>query len=303
VALVDVREDKLAAARAMTGLGEDVCFHALEEALAAVPADAVVVITPPDFHARHCHTALQAGKHVLVEKPFTKDLGSAHALVRQAAAAGLQIQVCQNKRLGAAYQTLRRLLTAGTYGQPRYGLLTTFGWRPGVHHSGADRHAYLWERGIHDLDTLYFLAGRAPRRIWAHSLNPPVSPYAGGAAVQGWVEFEGGMSFGLLCTFAAHGSGSVLHLECDEAALELNGRGLMVHRAGTASPEQLPLDQVPPAEARLLDSFCQAVTAGVEPETSGARNLTTVGLVEGMGLAADQGTVLDFAAYLRMRTE
>jgi len=302
VALVDIRHDKLEAARQRTGLGPQACFHSLEEALEAVPADAVVVITPPDFHAKHCHLALQAGRHVLVEKPFTKDLGSADALVRLAAAARLQLEVCQNRRFEPACQTLRRLLADGVYGKPRYGLLTTFGWRPGVHHSGTDRHSYLWERGIHDLDTIAALIGSAPQRLWAHSFNPPASPYAGGAALHGWVEFAGGVSFGLLCTFAAHGRGSRLHVECDEAALVLEGQRLLVHRRGVAAAEELALDSVRPAEERLLDDFHQAVTGGVEPESSGARNLITVALVEAMGAASDQGRVLDFADYLRTRT-
>jgi len=302
VALVDVRDDKLETARQLTGLGPDACFHALEQALDNVQADAVVVITPPDFHARHCHMAVKAGKHVLVEKPFTKDLPSAHALVKQAAAAGLQIEVCQNARMGAPYQTLRRLLESGEYGTPLYGTMTTFGWRPGVHHSGLDRHSYLWERGIHDLDTLRFVLGVQPERIWAHSFNPPYSPYAGGAAFHGWVQFDGGLSFSMLCSFAAHDRGSMMHIECTEGALTLEDGRIVVRAPQGADPEGIPLDPVEPPEKRLLDAFHRAVTTGVEPETSGARNLTTVALVEGMGAASDQGEVLDFAEYMAQRT-
>ncbi len=302
VALVDVRPDHLAAGRELTGLGEGDCFSALEHALDAVEADAVVVITPPDFHARHCHMAIQAGKHVLVEKPFTKDLPSAHALAQQAAAAGLQIAVCQNKRFGAPYQALRRVLQSGRFGVPRFGLMTTYGWRPGVHHSGVDRHSYLWERGIHDLDTLHFLLDAQPRRLWAHSFNPPWSPYAGGAAFHGWVEFDGGVSFGLLCTFASRTKGGSLHIECDEAAIELIGGRLIARTAAGTEPEELPVEAVPAPEERLLDGFSEAIRHGVEPESSGTRNLVTMALVEGLGAASDQGTVVDFVDYMALRT-
>lgn len=302
VALVDVRRDKLAAARELTGLDEGVCFAALDQALDTVEADAVVVITPPDFHAKHCHMAIQAGKHVLVEKPFTKDLAAAHALVEQATAANLQIAVCQNKRFGAPYQTLRHLLDSGRFGAPRFGMMTTYGWRPGVHHSGLDRHSYLWERGIHDLDTIRFLLGATPERIWAHSFNPPWSPYAGGAAFHGWAEFSGGISFGMLCTFASRAKGSSLRIECDEAAIDLEDGKLIARLPGAAEPEELPVQEVPPAEQRLLDGFSKAVQEGVEPEFSGARNLLTLGLVEGMGAASDHGSVLDFGEYVALRT-
>ena len=51
VALVDVSAENLATARQITGLGAEACFSALADALQAVDADAVVVITPPDLHA------------------------------------------------------------------------------------------------------------------------------------------------------------------------------------------------------------------------------------------------------------
>ena len=54
VALVDVNAKSLTAAREVTGLGPEACFHGLGDALEAVGADAVVIITPPDMHARQC---------------------------------------------------------------------------------------------------------------------------------------------------------------------------------------------------------------------------------------------------------
>ena len=85
VALVDVRADNLAAARETTGLGSDACFDSLTAALNSVEADAVVVITPPDLHADQCIEAVRAKKHLLVEKPFTKELSQARQIVAAAA--------------------------------------------------------------------------------------------------------------------------------------------------------------------------------------------------------------------------
>lgn len=302
VALVDINPEKLATAREMTGLGESACFGDIADALASAEADAVVVITPPDFHAKHCHQAVQAGKHVLVEKPFTKDLTMAHALVQQAEAKDLKIVVCQNKRFSGIYQTINRLVRDRVYGAPSYGLMTTFGWRPGTHHSGLDRHSYLWERGIHDLDTLCFMLNAEPMRIWGHSFNPSWSPYAGGAGVQAWIEFEGGISFGLLTTFASHGKGSTLRIECEEGTLEQIGGDLIVHRPGVDEPETVPLDEALPFDKTLLDSFYSYITEGIESEVSGPRNLQTIGLVEGIGVASDHGAVLDFDAFMESRT-
>jgi predicted dehydrogenase len=298
VALVDFNEDNLTAAMEVSGLGESSCFCSLDVALNNVEAEAVVVVTPPQFHAGQCLQAIRAGKHVLVEKPFTKSLVEARSLVTEATKHGVKIAVCQNARYSAAHVTINRLVREGVYGKPMFGLITKFGWRPGVHHSGTDAHSYLWERGIHDLDTLRFLFDSQPARIWGHSFNPVWSPYAGGAGVHAWVEFENGATCGYLCTFAAHKGGSSLRIELEGGALELSGAGLSLRKPGTEVDEMIALDEVPHAEEILLDGFVNYVENGIEPEFSGANNLTTVALVEGLGIASDEGRVIDFGSIM-----
>ena len=172
VALVDVSEENLATARETTGLGEEACFSTPADALQAVDADAVVVITPPDLHAGQCLEAVRAGKHVLVEKPFTKDLSQARQIVAEASERGLKVAVTQNARYYPPVLTIRRLLQSGELGQPAFGLMTKYGWRPRVHHSGADQHAYLWERGIHDFDQLRHLLDSEPQAALLPQLQP-----------------------------------------------------------------------------------------------------------------------------------
>ena len=121
VALVDVNEENLATARETTGLGEEACFSTPAAALQAVEADAVVVITPPDLHAGQCLEAVRAGKHVLVEKPFTKDLSQARQIVAEASERGLKVAVTQNARYYPPVLTIRRLLQSGELGQPSFG--------------------------------------------------------------------------------------------------------------------------------------------------------------------------------------
>ena len=297
-ALVDVSAENLAAARETTGLGEEACFASLSAALQKVEADAVVVITPPDLHAAQCLEAVRAGKHVLVEKPFTKDLGQARRLVAEAASRGLKVAVAQNARYYPPVLTIRRLLRSGALGRPCFGLMTKYGWRPRVHHSGTDRHAYLWERGIHDFDQLRHLLDAEPRRLFCHSFNPPWSPYRGGGAVHGWIEFDDATTFAFQCTFAAHKSGGSWRLDCEKGSVEEVSGGLAVRRPGVAADEIVALDENPAPEEILLDGFRDYVVDGVEPPFSGPRNLATVGLINALGASSDQGAVLDFAGYM-----
>ena len=135
------------------------------------------VATPP--HPPSLDRAARAGKHLLVEKPFTKSLAEAVEIMDAADAAGVKVMVCQNDRFRSGADTLAALAAGGSLGQPYFGLMTRFGNRPGVKHSGEDDHAYLWERGIHDLDTICHIFSSTPAKIFCDSFNPPWSPYKG----------------------------------------------------------------------------------------------------------------------------
>ncbi len=201
VGLVDISTEALAAARSVSGLGDDACFSSLGDALGAVESDAVMIVTSPGSHTALCMEAVRSKKHLLVEKPFTKSLVEAVQIMDAADTAGVKVMVCQNDRFRSGADTLAALASGGTLGQPYFGLMTRFGNRPNVKHSGDDAHAYLWERGIHDLDTICHMFGSRPSRIFCDSFDPPWSPYKGGSGVNGWIEFESGARCSLLLTF------------------------------------------------------------------------------------------------------
>ena len=299
VALVDIRPEALAAARDVTGLPDSACFTTLKEALDKKQADAVVVITPPQLHAEQCLEAAQAGKHVLVEKPFTMRLEEARGIVAEADRHGRCVAVCQNAKYSAPTMTIHRLIRERTFGRPAFGLMTKHSWRPGTHHSGKVRHSYLWERGIHDFDTMRFLFDAQPVRVWGHSFNPSWSPYDHGAGAYAWVEFEGGATCGYLCTFGARKNDSTLRIDLEGGTLELVGKELRLRRPGAEADEVIPMDESPSAETVLLDGFYRYVTEGVEPEFGGRRNLTTMALVEGVGIASDESRVVEISSLLR----
>jgi predicted dehydrogenase len=299
VALADINPVALEKARAVLGLPESACFRSMEEAMARAgdEAEAVIVITPPQWHAEMCLAAVKAGKHVLVEKPFTLSLAEAREIVAEADRRGVAVAVCQNDRFSPVNATLARLVREEV-GPAAFGLMSKFGWRPNPHHSGHVRHSYLWERGVHDLDTLRTLLNAAPVRVSGYSFNPPWSPYDHGSGTHAWIEFDNGASAGYTCTFAAHTGGSSLRLECVGGSLQVVGGEIHLRRPGAEADEILPLDPVERPEKVLLDGFSRYVTEGVEPPFSGHHNLITVGLVEAIGVASDEGRVVEFAAYL-----
>ena len=79
--------------------------------------DLVVVASPDHLHAEHAIAALEAGRHVLVDKPLAPTLAAARAMAERAEAVGRILCVFHNRRWDADFRTLRALVAAGTLGR------------------------------------------------------------------------------------------------------------------------------------------------------------------------------------------
>src|SRR3989338_4128626 len=93
-----------------------VAYRSIDKMLAAGGLDAVHVLTPPHLHCAHALKALDAGLHVLVEKPFAVTRAEAEAMVLAAGRAGKFIAVNHNFLALPAYQRLKRALAEGVPG-------------------------------------------------------------------------------------------------------------------------------------------------------------------------------------------
>src|SRR5690606_6988364 len=94
--------------------------HGSYEALVADPdVDAIYISTPHAFHHAGAMLALQAGKHVLVEKPFTINAAEAREIVDTAAANGLVALEAMWTRWLPHMVRIREIIAAGTLGELR----------------------------------------------------------------------------------------------------------------------------------------------------------------------------------------
>jgi len=80
----------------------------------------IVIPTPNDTHFPLAKAALNAGKHVVVDKPFTVTFSQARELEALAKAKGLLLSVFHNRRWDSDFLTLKALLAEGTLGDVRY---------------------------------------------------------------------------------------------------------------------------------------------------------------------------------------
>ena len=210
---------------------------------------------------------------------------------------GLKLVVSQNARYGAKMQEARELIEEETYGRVCAGMVFKSGYRGGVHHSGEDAHSYLWERGVHDIDTLlHLLHPRKARRLSARSFNPPFSPYRGGASACGWIEFDDGAVFALNLSFMAHARRNEFLIECEQAAIVI-GSEISVHRAnGDKEPVAVEGSRYKDPVGYVLDGLYDYVTKDEEPPVSGRGNLSTVAIVEALGRSSDANAVIELNA-------
>ncbi len=94
--------------------------HGSYEALVADPGvDAIYISTPHPFHAENALLALRAGKHVLIEKPFTLTAGQAKEVVDAGEAAGLVVMEAMWTRFLPHMLRIREIIAGGTLGEVR----------------------------------------------------------------------------------------------------------------------------------------------------------------------------------------
>ncbi|MBY0335141.1 MAG: Gfo/Idh/MocA family oxidoreductase [Acetobacteraceae bacterium] len=146
-------------ARAAAVAGEVGCAALPAEALIAA-SDAVIIACPTAFHAAHATAALEAGRHVFVEKPIAATLAEAEALVTLAESRDRVLMVGQIERHSAAIRTLR----AECAGRDLRALeaVRVAPFRP----RSLDVSVVL-DLMIHDLDLVLTLAGSELVEVWA----------------------------------------------------------------------------------------------------------------------------------------
>jgi predicted dehydrogenase len=143
-----------------------------EAAATAEGIDLVVIATPNTSHAPLATAALAAGKHVVVDKPFTISLGEARTVAAAAEAAGKLLSVFQNRRFDSDFLTVEAAMASG-----RLGRLVEFEsridrWRPEAQDRWRETPGPgggLWfDLGAHLLDQALKLFG-LPETLTVHT--------------------------------------------------------------------------------------------------------------------------------------
>lgn len=124
--------------------------------------DAVVIATPVDTHFPLALAALQAGKHVLVEKPIASSAEQARRLIDEAQKRGLVLAVDHTFVYTGAVRKMHELIRTDAFGPVRYYDSTRV-------NLGLFQHDVnvLWDLAVHDLSIMAYVLDQAPVAVSA----------------------------------------------------------------------------------------------------------------------------------------
>ena len=319
VARVDTDEG-VRAATAGT-LGEPATkYHAtLSEALAAAEAEAVLVTVPLTAHAAVVREALAAGKHVLVEKPFTETAAEAMALADCAESGARVLMISQNYRHFPAPLAAAEIVADGRLGALRS---VEVDFRRNAAELG---HRYyhlaqplLSDMSIHHFDLMRMVLGGEPVSVSCRTWNAEGSRFAGPPAAEATLEFGGGVTVSYSGSWISDDPptawAGTWRMIFDEAEIWWTSRGskgerfardrLIVRGNGddAATPELKPprhLDR-----AGCLSAFADAVTTGRQPPhfSSARDNIRSIAMVQAAVRSATEEQPVAIAEFVPNRS-
>jgi predicted dehydrogenase len=141
------------------------------ELISSTDIDAIAVISPVWTHYELTKAALENGKHVFVEKPFTSNAAQGEELIEFAAKKNLRIMVDHTFLFTGAVQKIRQLLDEGTLGKLYY--YDSMRVNLGLFQHDVN---VLWDLAPHDLSIMDYLIKSTPEAIVATGQNH-ISPH------------------------------------------------------------------------------------------------------------------------------
>jgi len=131
-----------------------------DEMLADPAVEAVAVVTPVSTHYDLAMRALEAGKHVFVEKPLAASFAAAAELVHAADERGLVLMPGHTFLYSPPVNRIRDLIRSGELGEVYFVSMSRVNL--GLHQSDV---GVIWDLGPHDFSILLYWLGERPRRV------------------------------------------------------------------------------------------------------------------------------------------
>ena len=284
-------------------------YPALEDVLVDSEVDAIVIATPHPSHLAITLQAMEAGKHVLVEKPMAVTPSESDQMVNAAQRSGVALGVLFNVRFRPEAQKMRSLIDEGAVGKVYRTAMSSamlrtqdyydrLEWRGTWNDEGGGT---LLNQGIHGIDMFQWLAGMPTSVFGAiRSLkhNIEVEDYA-----TALLEYEDGVLGTLHCNTVQAPNQQRIEIWGEYGALIMEDWKLTLHRLKTPAQEFIDSDRsvafvAPDTEAETfefdpvgsthvpaIDDFSRAVLDGREPAIPGRDGARSQELVAAITLS------------------
>ena len=324
VAIADLDEARLASVGAEYGI--EGRYGSAEEMLAVAELDVVSVATPNKFHKPISVEALEAGCHVLCEKPMAMNADEGREMLAAAQKAGKRLMIDFSYRFSDQSQALKAQVDSGVLGDiyfartlwhRRRGLPRFGGWFGQKAMSGGGP---LVDLGVHRLDLALWLMGY-PKPVWVlgSAYNPIASALAKEQGVDYDVEdlavalikFDNGATLELEASWAAH----VQEHEWMETRL-FGTQGGLVQRNKNETYEfeaelyyeqfgqQYDLRLHPPrrrpTESNAMYHFIESIVTGTPHIATGEEGLLVTEILDAIYASAEQGIPMQIGRQTRI---
>jgi D-xylose 1-dehydrogenase (NADP+, D-xylono-1,5-lactone-forming) len=267
-------------------------FAPYEAMLSRSDIDAVYNPLPNHLHAEWTHKALDAGKHVLCEKPLTLSPTDSASVFDHAEAAGLTLLEAYMWPHHPRARRLLELVRSGDVGSPQHGT-AAFSW-PMDLHSSDHRLDYrgagaLFDVGIYCIAPFMLMARRDASLVAANAVRNRMGV---DISMSGWVDWGGGFGSSFGVSFDAPANRS-LSLVCSEAVITLPGW----HAPGPAEPSEIIVERRDgaiehlacggaDAYAELVVHFAAVVNGEVVPVHGRAESLRLADVLQRLHVAS-----------------
>lgn len=290
VALVEPDPTNLAAAKGMAGDG---CrFHGdLEEALSASPADAALIVSPDRLHRQHAIRCLEAGMHVLVEKPLAPTLEDALAIIDKARQVGKQVIVAEQYRFWPAERTIKKLLEEGGIGRVDHCTVIDRRNQPAAGEGpwvAELPYPHLQDIAVHHFDSFRMWFGQ-PSTVYARAWKTPwATDYKGKCSTEAMLGF-GDVHLQYLGTMRSHRFAFSMFIEGEKGAIWSNRKYVFVRKGGgrffmpvrnVAVPKGDEAPYPNGGTTSILNSLRDTVQSGAVAETAAQDNVWSIAMLE-----------------------
>jgi UDP-N-acetylglucosamine 3-dehydrogenase len=239
-------------------------FGSYESALTDADADVAVVATPPATHRELALLALNAGKHVIVEKPAFMCADDADMIRAVADAAALRVFVAENYVYKPVAQHLRQVIRAGDLGEVRFVSLNATkrqppsGWRADPTLSGGGA---LFEAGVHWISFASNI-GLEVVDVHAYAVGPGDGPDRSSLVVFRYANGAVGTLAHSWEIVAPFGGLRLSKVQGTRGAVTFESNGLAVVTTGRRRSLTLPAFDDPLGYRAMVADFLRAIRTG-----------------------------------------